>query len=587
MYDMKNKKFLWGVALMSLLLIFSVKADADELDAPRLLRLYTQTKEDASGYVTRITFTARPGNTCYIYRKMEGGRYHRIGKTIADDDVTSFTDHDMPTGNDYIYTVRQRGAGIYNNRLSRYDSDGLISIRGTSQVRTRVGNLNTRISWRKNSHADGYRIYRNIDNSRFELIGTASKYRTTFTDVYSRTMDMAQKNQFLLDGCYLDTSSHTVSYTVRATKHTVDFDKLSMSPYQKDGYYHLGAPIIVDLDEETAQRGVLSFTSVPYATMYRIQLTYLDSHGKRKYTTIRNMPPSEEAYIDCEVPIVNNEDYTVEAVTYRNGKRIVAHSSAFTLKYRNYIAHSILYIGDSITYGSPYKTDLNRYVFSYPWRVSELTDADYYNAAIPGATMAFKEASAAPFHRYRIIRDVVPRINTGTTPYASKGLLEPNKRNFYDFDTIVILAGTNDYTDLVPVGSTDSDDDTTYCGALNKLMRDIKRADEKRVRKGRSHISVIMPDLFYSDRCMSFTRRQSRFKTKNHLGYTLKNYNSAKNSIIKKYRDQGMKIYRFKTGGFVNSKNCPYVTADNLHMTKYTYEKIGNALTQYLVKNVW
>ena len=115
-------------------------------------------------------------------------------------------------------------------------------------------------------------------------------------------------------------------------------------------------------------------------------------------------------------------------------------------------------------------------------------------------------------------------------------------------------------------------------------MQNIMSADKKRVKSGKSHITVIMPDLFYSDRCTSFTRRMSRYSTKNTRGYTLKNYNDAKNKILNIYKKKGLKVVNFETSSFVNQENCPYATADNLHMTKYTYEKIGNALAETIIK---
>lgn len=583
---MKNKKdILRGtIIVMMALLFFSIKADADELDAPKLLGLYTQTRDN--GYTARLTFEATPGNTCYIYRKPAGGHYRRIGRVIADDDVTSYTDRSVPAGSDYIYTVRQRGAGIYNNRLSRYDHDGLRTIRGRTSVTTKVGNLDTRIRWRQVKGADGYRIYRKMENGHFEYIGFANGNTTTFTDVYSRTFSRLEKKQYLSYDCYLDTSSHTVSYAVRATLRSIDFDKISLSPYDKDGYYRLNAPVIVKFDNEDLSHGILSFTSVPYANLYLVQLKYKEN-GKTKYYSYASVYRTHEAYIDCRVPVRKGYDYCVRAYAERNGKTISARSGTFTLKYRNYSAHNILYIGDSITYGSPYKTDLNRYIFSYPWRVMQLTCSDYYNAAIPGATMAYSAVSSAPFHRYRIVKDVVPRIAMGNTPNAPVGLLEPDKKTFDYFDTIIIFAGTNDYTDIIPIGDINSRDEMTYYGALNQTLSQISKANDKRVEAGKTPIKIVMPDLMYSDRCTSFEHRQSRFATKNAIGYTLKSYNSAKNNIIRKYRKLGLKVYRFRTSSFVNEKNCPYTTADNLHMTKYTYAKMGNALTRYLVNTVW
>lgn len=48
--------------------------------------------------------------------------------------------------------------------------------------------------------------------------------------------------------------------------------------------------------------------------------------------------------------------------------------------------YKILYFGDSITYGSPYKSNSNKHIFSIPYRVKELLGCVYYNPSIPGST---------------------------------------------------------------------------------------------------------------------------------------------------------------------------------------------------------
>lgn len=584
---MKNKKNLFrgAVLLLTVLFFFPIDAKASDINVPKLLGLYTQTNADNS-YTVRITFSATFNSTCYIYRKPLGGSYRRIGKVRAAISVTSFTDHNMPSVSDYVYTVREKGMGIYSNRLSDYDHEGLMTIRGRATVTARSGNLNSRIRWRPVKGADGYRIYRRMDRGHFRLIGQVDKNRVTFTDVYSRTFSPVEKKEFLSYGCYLDTSSHIACYTVRATRRSIDFDKISLSPFEKDGYYRLQAPIIIDFKKKGLDRGCLTFTSVPYANLYLVKLIYKDGKKKRYYS-YSSLYSTNETYIDSDVPIRKGMDYCVYAYATRNGRTISARSSDFTLKYRNYSVHDILYIGDSITYGSPYKTDINRYIFSYPWRVMELTGSDYYNAAIPGATLAYSNVSTAPFHRFRIIKDVIPRIALGNTPNCPPGLLTPNKKSFSDFDTVILLAGTNDYTDLIPIGDISSDDEGTYCGAMNRALDIISKANDKRIKKGRTPVKIVMPDLIYSDRCNNFTIRQSRFKTKNAIGFTLKDYERARNSVIERHKSQGLKIYRFHTKSFVDQKNCPYSTADNLHMTRYTYEKMGDSLTRFLVEKVW
>ncbi|MGN0241500.1 MAG: SGNH/GDSL hydrolase family protein [Candidatus Weimeria sp.] len=584
---MNYKKFTFTAAIF-LTVVFSFfifELHPTAADKPKLLTLYVQ--EDSGEYNTaRLTFSSTHVGVCYIYRKVSGGSYSRIASVHSSGGTTSYTDKKLPKKGVYIYTVRSKGLGISGDSLSSYDHEGLATIRGKSIVTADITNLHAKIRWTANDNATSYTIYRKIDDGSWKAIETVNKDRSTYTDVYSSTFTGNDKKNVLLNSTYLDTSSHTISYTVRGVRRYTDFSKRSLSPYDTNGYYNFEAPIIVDADTNKNGKVTILFTRINHATNYLISSSKKLSDGSYKRKTMATVRQTKETYISCTFTPEKGYDYiNVTAVATRNGNEIEATSyDGFTTSERNYQYRKILFIGDSITYGSPYKTDITRYIFSYPWRIGELTNAYYYNAAIPGATMAYKSSSTASFHRYRIISDVVPQIKMGKTPIASKGLLETNSRTFEDFDTIVICAGTNDYTDGIPVGKSSSKSQSTYSGALNLLLQTIQKADNKRVKNGKSHITVIMPDLFYSDRCTSFTHRMSRYSTKNSIGYTLKNYNDAKNRILNIYKKKGLRAVRFKTSSFVNQKNCPYTTADNLHMTKYTYEKIGNALADVIIR---
>ena len=71
---------------------------------------------------------------------------------------------------------------------------------------------------------------------------------------------------------------------------------------------------------------------------------------------------------------------------------------------------------------------------------------------------------------------------------------------------------------------------------------------------------------------------------------TLKDYQDQLDEIISNYQTKysdTLQVYQFKTRdyNFVTEQNCPYTSSDNLHMNRYTYTQIGNALAAYLKKN--
>ncbi len=582
----KNFTITAAVLLTVVFSFFIFEIHPAAADKPKLIALYVQ---NTSGKYDKAKLVFNPGysSVCYIYRKESGGKFSKIASVRSSGSNTSYTDRELPKTGEYIYTVRSKVSSSNGSSISDYDHTGISTIRGKSIVTADITNLRSELKWSANENAEGYTIYRKIDNGKWKSIATVYKSQTAYTDVYSTSFSASDKKNVLLNNTFLDTSSHTIAYTVRGLKSDSDNSKRSLSPYDSNGYFNFGAPIIVDAKSAGSGKINILFTRINHATKYLISSSKKLSNGTYSHRTVATLSQADADYISCTfTPKIGYNYINVTAVASRNGKTIQEMSYyGFTTAKRKYSKKKILYIGDSITFGTPYKSSTTIHRFSYPYRIGELTNAKYYNAAIPGATMAFKEKDTSSVHRYRIITDVVPKILKGTTPVANPGLLKKNTNTFSDFDTIVICAGTNDYTDAVPIGNSSSKNQSTYYGALNSLMTDILKADNTRVKKGKSHITVIMPDLFYSDRCGgAYTMKKSRYSTKNSIGYTLKNYNDAKNKILEIYKNKGLKVVDFKTSSFVNQENCPYATADNLHMTKYTYEKIGNALAETIIK---
>ena len=271
--------------------------------------------------------------------------------------------------------------------------------------------------------------------------------------------------------------------------------------------------------------------------------------------------------------------YTIKAKFVRDGKTVYSDfDQNFTIENRNYQDKNILYIGDSITFGSPYKGATTVEVFSYPWRVQQLTGVKMYNPSIPGATYAYKDDKC----RDRLVEDVAVPMNEGRTPYKA---LHENKQTYKDFDIVIMAAGTNDYADSIKLGDKDSTDRTEFNGALNEIMGYIDAASEERVQEGKEPIKVVFVDLFYSNRTNIYSELTNRFITPNGIGLTLTDYQNNLNDMIEKYKSEGVDIYQFHTSRFVTEDTCDTNTSDNLHMTRYTYTQIGNELSEFLIKN--
>ena len=264
------------------------------------------------------------------------------------------------------------------------------------------------------------------------------------------------------------------------------------------------------------------------------------------------------------------------------------YDADFTVSNRNYSDNNILFLGDSISFGSPYKGKTTVERFSYPWRVELLTGCKYFNPSIPGATYTVKYKNgvdgAHDPERSRIVTDVAERIKDGKTPiYNTKAPISDasgkpvkenvpsyvqheNTQHFYDFDVIVMAAGTNDWQDNAAMGDINSTDITQFYGALNVMMDWITEASQIRVEQNKNPIKIIFTDLYYSDRVSGqYAKRNNRFVTENRKGYTLKDYQKAIDDIADKYAAYGMEIWQMPTDKYCN--------------------QIGNGIANYMIRN--
>ncbi|RGD74381.1 SGNH/GDSL hydrolase family protein [Anaerofustis stercorihominis] len=315
---------------------------------------------------------------------------------------------------------------------------------------------------------------------------------------------------------------------------------------------------------------------------YYIYSGYNDKNGNRHWQKVSTV--NNKSSIRQKTTInVNPKHYyfTVKAVSIKNNKTIYSpYDKKFCVNNRKYDNKSILYIGDSITFGSPYKSVATREIFSYPWRVHQLTNVKYYNPSIPGATYAYKDYNGKGYFRHRLITDVAEKINNSTTPVDA---LHSNTKTYKDFDVVVMAAGTNDYSDNIKLGDKDSTNIKEFNGAINTIISYIENANIQRREEGKKPIKIVFTDLYYSNRTDNYSELINRFKTKNKIGLTLTDYQNDINNLIDNYKSKGLDVYQFHTKNIVTEESCPYKTSDNLHMTRTTYSEIGNKLSKFLI----
>ncbi len=111
-----------------------------------------------------------------VYRKVPGGKWSFLGKT----DATSFADKTAVNGQEYMYTVRAgKGDVLSGYYLSDYVE--YISMVNFTSVKNTKNTIT--VTWESNDIADGYYIYRSVNNSSWKKYATVNGSETvSFTD---------------------------------------------------------------------------------------------------------------------------------------------------------------------------------------------------------------------------------------------------------------------------------------------------------------------------------------------------------------------------------------------------------------------
>lgn len=459
-------------------------------------------------------------------------------------------------------------------------------------------NLHALIKWNKIEGYDKYEVVRKISaNDDFKIIADITaddKTEIEYKDVYYDSFQTDKEKKVLAAKYFLDPSVNGVIYSVKPYK--LDKGEKIYSTYPSEEQFHLETPAIVSATKETLDEYTIEWGTVKNANKYYIYSGYKDEKNKLHWHKLDEINDNGNVRMKRKVQLFSNDYFlTVKAVAIKNNKVVYSnYDKGFSIENRKYEDKNILFFGDSITFGSPYKGRLTRDVFSYPYRVQQLTGAKFYNPSIPGSTYTYSEKN----NRSRMINiaeclESKRNVNSNDLTKKSDTYVfqtdfvdnQINGRTFSDFDVVIMAAGTNDYLDDAVFGDLDSKNIKEMNGSLNKILGYINDASKIRSKKGKSAIKVVFVDLFYSDRTYDYSQRTNRFVTKNKIGLTLSDYQNNIDKLVKKYQSEGMEIYQFETKNLINEKNCPYVASDNLHMTRYLYTQIGNSLSEYLIKN--
>lgn len=558
----------------------------NKIAAPKLLSL--QFYPAKGHYYVKLKFNSHKHGKYQILKKTSK-RFRSCAVVKATSKTTLFYER-VSASSRYSYSVREIISSPGGKVYGSYDSKGLKML-AKPKVTVDFQNLQAKVKWNKVAGASKYVIYRKMGaNGAFKRIATVKGNQLTYSDVYYRSA--AKLNSIITKERFVDASFNSLFYTVRAYKN--DGSKVSYGLYDSDGVFHLESPAIVSL-----RNNQLTWGKVVNAEGYLI-LEKVSGVWKE----IARINAKQSYLISYSFNVNKNSYYSVQAYAHDNGQFVYSgFDEGFSLvNYDESNTNRILYIGDSIAYGTPYRTDESRHIFSFPYRVQQLIGGVYYNPSIPGSTYHDlgvkpdgKNVENGEGYRYRINRQVVDRVYDGKLPArwqkldTAKNSAGETKTRMADYNIVVLAAGLNDYTDKSKLGNVNSNDVSTFHGALNYILEKIENASKERVEKGKDPIKVVFVDLFYSEITVN-GKNVARDTTPNAIGLTLRDYQNALNAQYAKWSSSNyLTLYKFKTRDYniVNQNNIQYKSSDNLHFTRFTYGQYGNALAKFLLEEVF
>lgn len=109
-------------------------------------------------------------DTYYVYRKLPGGKWSRIGSTSGNNKV-SFVDRTAEPYQVYLYTVRAARTVNGKKVMSNYDKTGSCWI-DYPEVGALASSKRSKVVWDEIEGVDGYRIYRRTGNGSWSRIAT-------------------------------------------------------------------------------------------------------------------------------------------------------------------------------------------------------------------------------------------------------------------------------------------------------------------------------------------------------------------------------------------------------------------------------
>lgn len=602
----------------------SVKVTVKRPLAPKLLSL-TMSSVDTSNKTAsaQLRFQSIAGRKYRIYRRDNAGSYKQVAEMKASSKTATYTDKGLSrSGVYYTYTAKQVVGSGTRAVLGDYDSEGIMSL-DAPQLKVKWNLTNSELSWDTVSGADGYDIYYRINHS-----GTSKKLTSLGSGVTSYkessyiTGSLKDNPTYLYEKVYrknLDPAVNPLIYILRAKK-----TSSGKTSYYESEDFQLESPALAQASVNNGKVKI-SWSKVPLAAGYYI---YAGKESGEKTARIGKVtqPTDANTVISREFSYDNNQGpyLTVEAYAYKNGAEIASkYDIGFRMKTEDFSGKKVLFIGDSIAYGTPYTgADSNtkpymvvggssKYCFSYPRRIQQLTGVNITNVSVPGATYTYIDSNLyssdysnlsrrcltatydqmakakdedKSYRNYAGNYESVEALKRGTSAVLNNTIdtswngKSPGR--YSDYDVIILAAGTNDARRCTNLNmgmgdlAVSNTDNTNFTGAVNRILTYIEEANAVRTSAGKDAIKVVFVDLFYRG---DISGGADKVKT----------YQGRIDSIVNMWENKWTqstdpKLFQIRHN-YLTADNAASLSADYLHLTRFAQGEFGSKLANELM----
>ena len=451
----------------------------------------------------------------YIYRReKDSGSFKKIKTNLSH----SFTDKSVSCGKTYEYKIKACITREKENLLSESSQVETVSVRekAIKDLQVYNGNGQVMLKWQRVPTCDYYYIYKKTGEGNYNYIGKVQYKRDSYTN-----FDILPGEQYQYRIC----AASIQSYGTIKSKYV----KSSIIIGQSD------VPAIQQLDE----KGFFVWSQVSGVDYYEV--LEIPDITKNKSTVIRK---TRKNTYQIENP-KKGYYYSVRAV---NSDGIKSEEALPLLFQRKKYNLNLLFDGDSITYGKEKPGKIAE--VTYPERIGLMTCSEVTNLATSGKCLTAVSHNAG--------HNISEQVKDG-------------KVNYQDMDIIFFAVGSTDYNFDAPIGNINSYDITTFCGAYNYVLDEVKRQNKD------AKIVLITPNYRIYRKGNG---AEYGMNIQNNVGHTQQDYCDAIEKIAKKHN---IYVYNSLDANIIHSENLFYTTIDCLHPNQETYVKIGEKITEFLM----